>query len=436
MNKSIDFAPSILLFSIFLVLSCLAIPVLGAEANEVVDRVPFPDTEAGRTAAGWLKAFSSGDADVMNRFYLDHASDALLARSDENKRKNMYMSVYGQTGTITPKSILQEKPDRLSILVRSEKAEWLEVDLRFEVESGKLAGIMFRPSGPPEDIPSGGPMSESEAFDGIREKLRELTGSDDFSGTVLIAKEGEPVFAEAFGMASREFSVPNRVDTKFNLGSINKIFTKTAIAKLLSEGKLSLDDRIGDYLPDYPNREAAEKVTVRHLLDMTSGIGDFFGERYADTPKAQLRTLEDYLPLFGDEPLEFEPGTGNRYSNGGYLVLGLVVQKAAGEDYFDYVRRCIFEPAGMESTDSVHADAIVTNLAFGYTRSGPDNEEGELHQNIYSRPARGSSAGGGYSTVHDLLKFIIAIQSNTLLPPEYSAWIFGGPEPGGGEDGD
>ena len=435
MNKGILFVSSVFMLSLFLAVSSLAMTVPGDNENGAVDKVPFPETAIGRTAAVWLKAFNSGDADMMNRFYLDHASDALLARADEDRRRNMYLNVYGQTGTITPNTVLLEKPDLLSLLVRSEKGGWLEMDLRFEEESGKMAGIMFRPSGPPDDLPSGGPVSESEAFDGIRDKLQELTGSDNFSGAVLIAKESEPVLAEAFGMASREFSVPNRIETKFNLGSINKIFTKTAIAILFSEGKLSLDDRIGDHLSEYPNREAAEKVNVRQILNMTSGIGDF-GERYFDTPKSRIRTLEDYLPLFGDEPLEFEPGTGNRYSNGGYVVLGLIVASVSGESYFDYVRERIFEPAGMESTDSFEADEIVDNLAPGYTRSGPDHEEGEIHQNIYSRPARGSSAGGGYSTVHDLLKFIKAIQSNALLPTEYSAWIFGGPEPGGEEASD
>lgn len=431
MNSRNFLVPYILMVSLFLAVSILAVPASVDGASETVERFSFPETKAGRTAADWMEAFNSGDVDVMNRFYLDHASDDLLARADEDRRRDMYLNVHGQTGIITPNTILQEKPDRLSILVRSEKGGWLEVDLRFVEDSGKLSGIMFRPSGPPDDLPSGGPMSESEALGSIREKLRELTGSDEFAGTVLAAKDGEPVFAEAFGMADRGFSVPNRIDTKYNLGSINKVFTKTAIAILLSEGKLSLDDRIGDHLPDYPNREAAEKVTIRHLIEMTSGIGDFFGERYRDMPKSQIRTLEDYMPLFADEPLEFEPGMGNRYSNGGYIVLGLIVASVSGESYFDFVRDRIFEPVGMENTDSYEADEIIDNLACGYTLLGSDGSEGELRENIYTRPARGSSAGGGYSTVHDLLKFVDAIQSNRLLPPEFSAWIFGGPEPSG-----
>jgi D-alanyl-D-alanine carboxypeptidase len=433
-NSGTAFRSPILRLLQFLAVVCLLISPLGSGAGEAA--ATFPDTQAGRMAADWLQAFNSGDPDVMSRFEAEHFSESLLARMDAERRRSMYVNVHDQTGSITLERLLQEESDHISVLARNDTGGWLEIDLRSEPESGKIAGVMLRPSDPPGDLPPEDSMSESEALDGIREKLEKLTGDDEFSGTVLIARDGEPVFTEAFGLASREFSVPNRVDTKYNLGSINKIFTKTAVALLLSEGKLSLDDRLGDHLADYPNREAAEKVTVRHLIEMTSGIGDFFGERFVDTPKSQVRTLEDYLPLFAEEPLEFEPGTGNRYSNGGYVVLGLVVASVSGQNYYDFVRKHIFEPAGMNETDSYQADEIVENLACGYTRLGPDRREGELRGNIYTRPARGSSAGGGYSTVRDLQRFVDVITSNRLLPPEYSAWIFGGPEPGGGEAGD
>ncbi len=416
-------------FVAFATLLCLSVPVMGSGIDEAESI--FPETALGRVAGEWFRAYNSGDPEVMGRFQAEHLTDDLLSRMDGERRRNMYLNARAQSGSITPERMLKNESDRIGVLARSENGEWLEIDLRFEPESGKIAGVMLRPAGPPDDVPPQGGMSESAALEGIGDKLEELTGGDEFSGTVLIAREGEPVFAEAYGLASREFSVPNRVDTKYNLGSINKIFTKTAVALLLSEGRLSLDDRLGDHLPDYPNREAAEKVTVRHLIEMTSGIGDFFGERFVDTPKSQLRTLEDYLPLFADEPLEFEPGTSNRYSNGGYVVLGLVVQHAAGEDYFDFVKRRIFEPAGMMDTDSYEADEIVGNLACGYTRFDFDGREKEPCRNIYTRPARGSSAGGGYSTVHDLLRFVEAMESGRLLTPEYGAWVFGGPEPAG-----
>jgi CubicO group peptidase (beta-lactamase class C family) len=396
----------------------------------------MPDTPSGHIAVEWLRIYNSGDAEAMNLFQLEHSSEALLARADESKRKRMYTSVFEQTGIITPIQLVDDSAERLSLLVRSERGEWLDLEIAFDGGSGKIKGIMFRPSGPPDEELPEGSLTESEAFLNIKEELAEMTSNDEFSGVVLIAKGGDPVFLEAFGCASREHSVLNLADTKFNLGSINKVFTKTAVAMLLSQGKLSLYDTIGEHIEDYPNEEAAEKVTVRHLIEMTSGIGDFFGQRYSGTPKARIRTLEDYLPLFVDKPLEFEPGTDNMYSNGGYVVLGIIIERVSGESYFDFVRKHIFEPAGMEDTDSFEADEIVDNLASGYTRRGPDGAGGEIKSNIYTRPARGSSAGGGYSTVMDLLAFIEAIESNALLPPEYSDWILGGPEPGGRSEGD
>ncbi len=430
-NTTASYLPALSVLAMLLIMPCGT-----AVAGEASDKDIMPDTPNGRVAAEWIRAFNSGDAETMIRFQLDHSSEALLARFDSEQRKSMYLGVFSQTGVITPVQLIGDAADRFGILVHSEGGEWLEVDIGFDQETGKIRGLMFRPSGPPEDLPPPGSLSESEAFSSIKEKLEEMTLNDEFSGSVLVAKKGDPVFVETFGYASRQHSVPNRIDTKYNLGSINKVFTKTAVAMLVSQGKLSLDDTIGKYIADYPNREAAEKVTVRHLIDMTSGIGDFFGQRYSDTPKSRIRTLEDYLPLFADKPLEFEPGTDSQYSNGGYVVLGIIVERVSGESYFDFVRRHIFEPAGMMDTDSFEADEIVENLASGYTRQGPDGEEIEIRSNIYSRPARGSSAGGGYSTVMDLLAFIKAIDSGKLLPPEYSGWILGGPEPGepGGEE--
>jgi CubicO group peptidase (beta-lactamase class C family) len=203
-----------------------------------------------------------------------------------------------------------------------------------------------------------------------------------------------------------------------------------AIGQLADSGKVSFDDPIGKYLPDYPNRQAAEKVTVKQLLTMSSGIGDFFGKKYEVAAKDELRDLKDFLPLFAGEPLAFEPGTKRHYSNGGYIVLGLIVEKASGENYFDYVRDHIFKVAGMDNTGHYEADGVVSNLANGYSyRLAPGS--GPRRNNIFSRPLRGSSAGGGYSTVEDLLKFANALDSKKLaIPASLSANV---PDiPGGG----
>ncbi|MGB8959908.1 MAG: serine hydrolase domain-containing protein, partial [Candidatus Aminicenantales bacterium] len=171
------------------------------------------------------------------------------------------------------------------------------------------------------------------------------------------------------------------------------------------------------FLPDYPNAEAAEKVSVRQLLNMTSGIGDFFGERYDATPKEKILTLRDYLALFGDQPLEFEPGTSNKYSNGGYIVLGLIIEKLSGVDYYAYVRENIFKPCGMADTDAFPRAAGTPNLARGYTREG-EEAGGARVLNFATLPGRGSSAGGGYSTAGDMLKFALAVKDKKIVLPD------------------
>ena len=160
-------------------------------------------------------------------------------------------------------------------------------------------------------------------------------------------KDDKPIFEKAYGLANKETNTPNKTDTKFNLGSINKIFTRIAIGQLVQQGKISFDDKLGKYLPDYPNKDAAEKVTIRHLVTMKSGIGDFFGDKFTAMPKDKLRKNSDFIPLFADKPLAFEPGTNEQYSNGGYILLGAIIEKVSGKSYYDYVRENIFKPAGM-----------------------------------------------------------------------------------------
>ena len=212
--------------------------------------------------------------------------------------------------------------------------------------------------------------SDAEAAAATGRELRQLADADQFSGVVLLAKAGKPFFHQAYGMANRDFGVPNRPDTKFNIGSINKVFTQVAIGQLLQQGKLALDDTIRKHLPDYSG-PAADRITIQQLLTNTSGLGDTFGERYDATPKDRLRTLSDYLPLFVGDPLLFDPGTSRKYSNAGYVVLGLVVEKLSGQGYHDYVRQHIFGPAGMINSDAYPQDEVVANRAVGYTREGP-----------------------------------------------------------------
>ena len=245
---------------------------------------------------------------------------------------------------------------------------------------------------------------------------------DRFSGVVLLAKDGNPVMTKAWGYADPAKTTPNRTDTKFNLGSINKFFTKVAIGQLAAAGKLSLNDTIRKHLPDYPS-PAADKITIEQLIEHRSGLGDIFGEKFMGS-HAKLRSLADYEPLFANEPLQFEPGTQQKYSNAGYVVLGLIIERISGQSYYDYVRDHITKPLGMSDTASYAIDENVPNRAIGLTKRGPDGPLLERRANTNTLPARGSSAGGGYSTAADLLRFANALNAGKLLPERWTNWVF------------
>ena len=391
----------------------------------------LPDTTAGKRVAAYLEAFNGGEAQ-MKEFFQANVSPESLARRPMEERLRFYRQMQSETGGLALRQVVRASEAGVTVLVQAKTGGWFELTFQFEPPSPhRLEGLGIDEAEPPD--PNAGPAPQTVAgLTGAIDKLLDArVQSDEFSGVVLVARDGRPVYQRAVGLASREFQVPNNIDTKFNLGSINKIFTQIAVAQLAAAGRLSLDDPLGKFLPGYPNAEAREKVTVRQLVDMASGIGDFFGEKYEATPKHPLRTIADYLPLFAGEPLLFPPGSQRRYSNGGYVVLGAVIEKAGGRSYYDYVREHVFRPAGMDDTDSFEADVPTPNLACGYTRrwDGQDRDSGPRRSNIYTRPARGSSAGGGYSTAGDLLQFSRALAENKLLPEAWTRWMLTGRDP-------
>jgi len=255
--------------------------------------------------------------------------------------------------------------------------------------------------------------------------MQKQVAADRFSGCLLIAQEKTPIFRKAYGFASKRFKIPNQIDTKFNLGSISKIFTKVAIMQLVEQGRLSLGEYISKHLPDYPS-DVTSKVTVNHLVNHTSGMGDYFNEKF-EASKQKLRTVDDFMGLFINDPLSFEPGKKIQYSNAGYVVLGKIIESISGLDYYDYVRDHIYRPAEMNDSDHYEMDLPVLNLAIGYTSTDDHLErhlEGPRRENSLIIGVRGSPAGGGYSTVDDLLRFSIALQNHKLLNPEYSDLMY------------
>ena len=274
---------------------------------------------------------------------------------------------------------------------------------------------------PKADIRPG--MSDAEVVAALGRYVDRAAAQDLFSGVVLLARDGKPLLEKAVGLADPARKQPVRIDTKFNLGSMNKIFTQVAIAQLAQAGKLSPSDTIRKHLPDYPS-PVADKITIEQLVRHTSGLGDFFGPKFLAAPPSSIRRLPDYLALFADKPLEFEPGAKQRYSNAGYIVLGLIIERITGQSYYDYVQKSIAKPLGMRDTESLPIDAEVPNLAVGLTMRGPEGRRTTRQDNRGMLPGRGSSAGGGYSTAGDLLKFSQALLHDRLLNATWTNWIF------------
>jgi D-alanyl-D-alanine carboxypeptidase len=258
-------------------------------------------------------------------------------------------------------------------------------------------------------LTEGAPAQTDSSLVAVDRWIRARVEADSFSGAVLVARNGVPLLRQGYGLADRERREPVTPETKFNLGSIDKLITRIAIWQLVADGKLQLDVPIGTYLPDYPNAAVRDRVTARHLYEMKSGVGNFMGDEFL-ARHDKVRTVDQYLELFATEPLQFEPGTSMLYSNGGYIILGKLIEQLSGTSYYDYVSSRITGPAGMKDTRHFLIDEKVPGRAVGYTAT-----RGPLQPNTYSLAGRGSPAGGGYSTVDDFLKLDGALRSAGLL---------------------
>jgi D-alanyl-D-alanine carboxypeptidase len=254
-------------------------------------------------------------------------------------------------------------------------------------------------------------MTQAQAVAALSDHAQQRARADEFAGAVLVARHGKVLFQEAWGRADRKAGTANTLATRFRIGSMNKMFTAVAILQLVESHKLALDDPIGKHLPNYPNKEVAAKVTVRHLLTHTGGTGDIFGPEFEEH-RLQLREHRDYLKLYGRRGLTQEPGTRFEYSNYGFVLLGALIEHVTGGSYDDYVGDHVFRRAGMRSTSALPESVVVPDRAVGYLRSSPGSD---WVPNTDTLPWRGTAAGGGYSTVGDLLRFAQALESGTLI---------------------
>jgi len=242
------------------------------------------------------------------------------------------------------------------------------------------------------------PPPASIPVDRMDQVARYYVDVHQFMGTVLVARGDAVIFSKAYGSANLEWNVSNTLDTKFRIGSMSKQFTAAAILLLEERGKLKLDDTIKTYYPDAP--AAWDKITLRHLLGHTSGIPNYTNTPDFGRMSSWHATPEELVKRVRDLPLEFEPGAQMRYSNTGYVLLGIVIEKASGTGYAAFLKQNIFDPLGMKDTGYDENSAILPRRAAGYSPS-PNGDANAMYVDMTTP----FSAGALYSNAPDLLRW-------------------------------
>ncbi len=402
----------------------LASSVLGQAPPAYKDGPAIPDLPPARHVRAAIDAVNSDDPAKIAAFCREHMTEEMVGMAPEAEHVAVFRGVFAEPGGLDYHGVRTYAPPRpdtdMVVIVRKRLTEeWRAIVLSVVVaEPYRIAGMNFAGARTPSDVAPEPARSEAEAIKELERHVDRLAGADRFWGAVLVAKGDTVLLEKAWGFADRGFDARNTPETLFNLGSMNKMITAVCIAQLVEKGTLSFDDPVGKWLgSDWVSPETGEKVRLKHLLSHTSGLGSYFNEEWERSSRALYRDLDDWKAIVAPETPQFEPGTAERYSNTGFLLLGAVVEKASGQDYFEYVRENIYEPAGMTRSDSYDVDEPPMNLATGYVpERGPDGKV-RWRTNVFLHVARGGPAGGGYSTVRDLLALSRALQNGTLVSP-------------------
>lgn len=371
---------------------------------------------------GMVRAFN-GTPEEFEKYVQEAYTPALLERNSAEKRRAVHEQVRRDFGTITVQKVERVNEGRVSLTIAGSTGAKGTMGLAHEIaEPHKLTGIRFEMDEPDAaPVPVHGRMTAEELAAALDPYIADLTKKDRFAGTVLVARDGKPFFEKAYGLADRSYGVPNTVQTRYNIGSVNKHFTRIALGQLISAGKLSPADKVGKHIPDYPN-PAGRETTIQQLVDMEGGVADFFGPEFAREGKQRFRSNRDYYDWVAPKELLFAPGSRKQYCNGCYIVLGEVVARLSGTPYEKFVEENVLRRGGLQTAAFLFSDAIVPNVATGYTTRDTDLP---LHSNVLMRGVGPSAAGGAYATARDLLALDEGLRTGKFMDPERTAWFFG-----------
>lgn len=370
--------------------------------------------------SGTVRAIN-GTAEEFESYAKEGFAKSLLDKETAEQRRKWFETVRAEYGTLQPGRAAREDPMRVRLhFTGTKKNGALIIDHEADPPH-KLTALAIEPAA--VDTPVGRPglrpgMSVEDVARETDAYVATLAQSGAFSGAVLIARAGRPVFQKGYGLANREDGTANTADTRFNVGSINKQFTRAALALLATAGKLSLDDPVEKHLRDYPNVEG-RKTTIRQLVTHQGGLANWFNDpKFVDSPKSAFRANHDFYRLVASMPLRFSPGSRTEYCNACFVVLGEIIERVAGMSYERYVQQSVLAPAGMNDSGFFQLDRPQPRMAVGYMRTAQG-----LAPNFSVRGAGGNAAGGGFVTPADLLAFEQAVRAGRLLNPQWTSWF-------------
>jgi hypothetical protein len=325
--------------------------VVSAQELGYVDTPEMPAGIEGERIEALIDFINAGDPDLVEAFFAEHCTAEFFAMAPLEMHQQVYKDFATQTGGVEFHGIRSYDPPRAGqtvIIIKDVNyGAWRAFVVHFtDDDERRMAGLRFSDARTPSDVEETA-MTEDECVAEIAVFVEDLCERDLFSGTVLMARGGDVLYEHACGEASKRFHVANDMDTRFNLGSMNKMFTSTAIMQLIEEGTLSLDEPISTYVNEtWLPSEMTERITIHHLLSHTSGLGSYFNEEYDMGARKRFRVVDDYKVLVAGDTLAFEPGGRFSYSNTGMLLLGVVIESVTGGSYFDHIRANIYDPAG------------------------------------------------------------------------------------------
>ena len=292
-----------------------------------------PTDAAGKLALVLLDLVNRYNEPALRKLYQEQFSAALQNQMPWREFQETMLAEFKQTGGYTFHSQRRYQPARpTSVLILRDAAwgAWGSISVALD-EQGKLNHFNFGPARPPRDFIAP-KLTQAQMLGEAKKMVTDACAKQIYSGTLLMAQGEMVLLTHACGAANKRYQVNNRLDTQFNLGSMNKMFTAVALAQLVEQGKLTYDDKVSQYLDEsWLPKELADKITLHHLLTHTSGLGSYFNKSFFDSSRLLYRELNDYKPLLKNEKLAFEPGTRFGYSNTGMLLAGAILEQASGQ---------------------------------------------------------------------------------------------------------